>query len=178
MMRPTTWNKATCGMGLWRYWLTDHGSLTQRLQARCPAFRVQRLRQATARPHHDESGALALPAGKSALVREVLLLCGDTPLIFAHTVVPLESLRGPWQALTGLGHRPLGAALFANPRVRRFPLEYKHLDARHPLHRAASANTASRHGPLWARRSLFALAGHPLLVTEVFLPAVLDLPCP
>jgi chorismate--pyruvate lyase len=78
--------------------------------------------------------------------------------------------------LTALGHRPLGAALFANPRVKRFPLEYRHLDQRHPLHRAACADTSTAHGPLWARRSLFALEGHPILVTEVFLPEVLNLP--
>jgi len=29
---------------------------------------------------------------------------------------------------------------------------------------------------LWARRSLFTLHGQSILVTEVFLPAILDLP--
>ena len=176
MTRIPTWHTAALGMGPWRTWLTDHGSLTQRLQARCQGFRVRRLRQGKARPHADERTALALPAGKLAVVREVLLLCGDTPMVFAHTLVPLESLRGPWQAISGLGHRPLGAALFATPLVRRFPLAYRRLDPRHPLHRAASAATAAAYGPLWARRSLFALQGQPILVTEVFLPQALRLP--
>ena len=175
MTRSSTWHQSTFAMGPWRTWLTDHGSLTQRLQARCPAFRVLRLCQRSGRPHQDECRAVGLRPGRLGLVREVLLLCGDTPLIFAHTVVPLASLRGPWQALTGLGHRPLGAALFANPLVQRFPLEYRRLDGRHPLHRSATASTWSDFGPLWARRSLFALEGHPILVTEVFLPAVLNL---
>jgi chorismate--pyruvate lyase len=175
MMRSTPWHKSTFGMGPWRTWLIDHGSLTQRLQACCAAFRVLRLRQGSGQPHRDERVAIGLHPGRLGLIREVLLLCGDTPLVFAHTVVPLESLRGPWQALTGLGHRPLGAALFANPLVQRFPLEYRRLDGRHPLHRAATASTGADFGPLWARRSLFALAGHPILVTEVFLPSVLAL---
>jgi len=176
MTRTRHWTRATFAMQAWRSWLTDHGSLTQRLQARCPAFAVRRLRQGAAKPHNDERAVLALRDDRIALVREVLLLCGDTPLIFAHTVVPLPSLRGPWQALAGLGNRPLGAALFANPQIARFPLEYRHLDRRHPLHRATVAATGTRQGPLWARRSLFALDGHPLLVSEVFLPAILQLP--
>lgn len=176
MTRTRSWTRATFAMQDWRPWLTDHGSLTQRLRARCPAFAVHRLRQGAARPHDDERAALALRGDRVALVREVLLLCGDTPLIFAHTVVPLPSLRGPWRTLAGLGNRPLGAALFANPKIARFPLEYRRLDRRHPLHRAAVAATGTGHGPLWARRSLFALDGHPLLVSEVFLPAVLQLP--
>jgi chorismate--pyruvate lyase len=160
-------------MGPWRTWLTDQGSLTRRLRGLCPGFRVRRLRQGTARPQHDERAVLALPAGRSALVREVLLLCDATPLVFAHSIVPLASLHGPWHALALLGQRPLGEALFADPKVERHPLEFRRLDPRHPLHRRACADTGAALGPLWARRSLFALHAHPLLVTEVFLPALL-----
>lgn len=172
-MTDTIWNHATLGMGRWRAWLTDHGSLTQRLREHFPGFNVQQLRQAVDRPCFDEAAAVGLSGHQPALIREVLLRSGETPLVFAHTVIPLSGLRGPWQALAGLGNRSLGGALFANPRVKRFPLAYKRLDRRHPLFRAAAPWLARPETSLWARRSQFALAGHALMVTEVFLPSVL-----
>ncbi|MBU1665175.1 MAG: chorismate lyase [Gammaproteobacteria bacterium] len=183
-----TWNTPAWRAGDWRGWLDDHGSLTRRLQAICPHLRVQRLSQHIAPPLRDEYRALGLRRGERALIRDVLLICGDTPLVYAHSVIPLPGLYGPWVALSRLGNRPLGAALFANPKVRRFPLEYRQLDARHPLYRPAVAhlevanlalaNLAEVPRRLWMRRSQFALAGHPLLVTEVFLPAISQYPAP
>lgn len=171
-MTAPSWNRAALGMGPWRPWLTDHGSLTLRLRARFPAFNVLRLRQSVGRPLCDEVAALGLHARQPAMIREVLLRSGATPLVFAHTVIPLAGLRGPWQGLAGLGNRSLGLALFTNPLVERFPLEFKRLDRRHPLYRAAAPHLAGGTGTLWARRSQFALAGHRLMVTEVFLPTL------
>ncbi len=173
-----TWNTPAWRAGDWRGWLDDHGSLTRRLQAICPRLRVRRLSQRIASPYPDECAPLHLARGQRALIRDVLLICGDTPLVFAHSVIPLPGLDGPWAALSRLGNRPLGAALFANPKVRRFPLEYRQLDARHPLYRPAIAHLGEAPRRMWMRRSQFALAGHPLLVTEVFLPAVRAHPAP
>jgi chorismate--pyruvate lyase len=167
-----TWITPAWRAGDWRGWLDDNGSLTRRLQAICPWLRVQRLSQRIARPLNDEYRQLGLRRGQRAMIREVLLLCGDMPLIYAHSVIPLTGLKGPWVALSRLGNRPLGQALFADPRVRRFPLEYRQLDARHPLYRPAVAHLEVAPQRLWMRRSQFALDGHPLLVTEVFLPSL------
>lgn len=170
------WRSSAWVAGAWRTWLTDHGSLTRRLQSACASFRVQRLFQGHAAPNRDELVMANMQVRHHALVREVLLSCGDSPLVFAHTVVPLAGLRGPWAALVHLGNRPLGAALFANPRIQRQPLECLKLDARHPLFKAAARHLANPPRTLWARRSSFSLQGHAILVTEVFLPAVLALP--
>ena len=175
MMNLHQWRRAPIGMGRWRRWLTDHGSLTQRLRSHCQTFRVQRLRQATGLPFRDEVESLHLRRNRNALIREVLLLCGDAPLVFAHTVIPFDGLRGPWQRLAGLGNQSLGATLFANPRVERFPLEYSRLTAQDPLFRNAARHLIVRPLSLWARRSLFALDGHRIQVSEVFLPSVLEL---
>ncbi len=171
----TDWLTSAWQAGAWRHWLTDRGSLTRRLQQACPAFRVLRLRQAPGRPNLDECAVLNLLPGRQAVIREVLLLNADAPLVFAHSVIPLHSLTGPWAGLAGLGNRPLGAALFTNPRIRRLALQYRHLDRRHPLYRAAAVHLSTPPRTLWARRSSFALANHPILVTEVFLPATLQL---
>ena len=173
-----TWNTPAWRAGAWRGWLDDHGSLTRRLQRVCPTLRVRRLSQRVVPPLRDEFRALRLRRGQRAMIREVLLICGDTPLVFAHSVIPLRGLRGPWVALSRLGNRPLGEALFANPLVRRYPLEYRRLDARHPLYRAAVAHLEVAPRRLWMRRSQFSLHGRPLLVTEVFLPAAGAYPAP
>ena len=172
----TRWLTSAWQAGAWRHWLTDRGSLTQRLQRASPAFRVIRLKQSAGRPNLDECGVLGLFPGRLAMVREVLLLNQETPLVFAHSIIPFTGLAGPWAELAGLGNRPLGAALFTNPRIQRQALEYQHLDRRHTLYRAAAQHLSATPRTLWARRSLFALHNSPILVTEVFLPATLKLP--
>lgn len=160
----------------YRHWLQVPGSLTHALMSRCPAFNVVRLHQAAAPAHADEEDLLQLPPGRLAVVREVLLRCGESPLVFAHSVIPREGLRGPWVGLSSLGNKPLGAALFTNPRIQRHALEYKRLDRRHPLYRKASLHLDAPPATLWSRRCRFTLQGHSILVSEVFLPATLRLP--
>ncbi|MEW5770077.1 MAG: chorismate lyase [Pseudomonadota bacterium] len=160
----------------YRRWLCTPGSLTHALMRACPAFNVARLAQAAGPAHADEEALMALRRRRLAMVREVLLRCGGEPLVFAHSVIPLAGLRGPWVGLSGLGNRPLGAALFSDPRIRRHPLEFRRLDRRHPLYRKAARHLDAPPRELWARRSRFALQGHSILVTEVFLPAILKLP--
>jgi chorismate--pyruvate lyase len=178
MMNLHQWKRAPIGMGRWRGWLINHGSLTQRLKSLCPGFHVRRLRQARGLPFRDEAVPLGLDRNRKALIREVLLMCGDRPLVFAHTVIPLDGLSGPWRPLAGLGNQSLGAMLFSNPKVARFPLEYSRLTVHDPLYRNAARHLQAPPPCLWARRSLFALDGHRIQVSEVFLPTVLDLAQP
>lgn len=107
-----------------------------------------------------------------AYVRDVLLTGGGHIRVFAHSVLPRSSLHGDWCGITRLGTKPLGETLFTDPRIRRLGLTMRRLDARHPLYRAARRHTGITAQHLWARRSVFCLNGHPLLVTEVFLPAI------
>lgn len=163
----------------YRGWLADHGSLTARLKSVCAGFSVRVVRSGRMRPHHDETLPLRLQRREQAYVREVVLRCGHEKnrgeVVFAHSVVPAASLRGAWAPVTRLGTRPLGEALFRNPRVVRGELQYRRVSARHPLMRQVRlAGLAGDVNSLWARRSVFSLRGHPLMVTEVFLPGILD----
>lgn len=97
------------------------------------------------------------------------------PLIFAHSVVSHPHTSGPWRTVLGLGSRPLAELLFADRSVVRQPLHYRAVTAADPLgQRILQALPQSRF-PMWARRSAFYKYGAPLLVTEVFLPAILKL---
>ena len=152
--------------------LSDRGSLTRRLQAQYDDFSVQLLARGLTLPFHDETEALRLRPTTRAYVRDVLLMGDGQARVFAHSVLPRPSLRGGWNGITRLGSKPLGEALFTNPRIRRLGLTLRRIDARHPLYRAARLHTGLTARYLWARRSVFCLNGHPLLVTEVFLPAI------
>jgi chorismate--pyruvate lyase len=156
----------------YRAWLADRGSLTRRIQERCADFRVKVLSQRRARVNRDERLISPRVERRLAWVREVYLYCRRTPVVFAHSVIDPKALHGAWRRLKRLGNRPLGAALFADPRIKRFPLRQKKLNRNHPLYRRACAGLRTRPPQLWARRSLFTLRGTPILVTEVFLPGI------
>ena len=172
--RRSNWLKKPSANHALQNWLTDTGSLTARLQSNYNHFAVKPIAVKYAKPITDESGLLHLPTHKTALIREVLLMGNHQAVIFAHSVLPRASLRGKWNRLGRLGNKALGAALFANPQVKRAPLRFKKLSAQHVLYQHAVQHLAAKPAYLWARRSVFSLNCATILVTEVFLPALLS----
>ncbi|MDQ1363364.1 MAG: chorismate lyase [Pseudomonadota bacterium] len=151
-------------------WLFDRASLTARIMAACKGqFRVRVLSVKRGLPRLDEALALRMRERNQALVRQVLLYCNDQPWVYARTVIPLTSLRGPLRGLTRLGNKPLGAVLFANRTMRRSVIEVTKLVSQHPCYPAMQ-----NHGneTIWGRRSVFHLHSQPLLVSEFFLPGI------
>lgn len=161
--------------GRYRHWLIDSGSLTKRLQSLSDDFCVKSSRHQYARAQVDEAQLLNLPRRQNALLREVYLYSQNEPVVFAHSVLPRRSLRGEWLSLGHLGNKPLGAALFMNPKVTRTQLEFKKLSNQHALYRRAVGHLVSRPQAVWARRSIFRLKRSAIMVTEVFLPQILEL---
>lgn len=169
-----------------RAWLTDPGSLTARIRARCQRFEVRLLRQCLAPVLDDEAALLAVRGGTRLWVREVLLIADGKPVVFGRSIVPRAHVRGAWRLFLGMGSQPLGAALFADPRIRRLPLTSSCLDRRDArYHRALNAvreapgavpSMSTAPARLWARRSVFLSQGQGLLVSELFLPAIFELP--
>lgn len=155
-------------------WLTDPGSLTARIAARCKRVSVRVLAQHMATPHADEATILGTRRGERVWLREVLLLADGRPVVYARSLMPRE--RG-WRLFGTIGSRPLGHALFADPRVSRGHLTARRLDMRdRRYHRAVAVAEAAQGTALWARRSLFTRNAGRLLVCEVFLASILDLP--
>lgn len=158
-----------------RPWLLEAGSLTARLTAHSRAFRVQRLHQHTALCLPDEARAIGMQRPGRVWEREVLLRCDEVPVVFAHTVVPMAATANDWPLFNALGERSLGSTLFYDPRVARGALEFARIRAGHPLMRRAQAALGGEHTILYARRCLYRRRQGTLLVTEVFLPSVLEL---
>ncbi len=169
------WRRRSVAAGRYRTWLTDRGSLTALIARRCPGLHVKVLFQGLRRPDRDEGFAFGRRGRVRVLVREVLLYCGETPVVFAHTVLDPQDLCGSWRSLATLGNRPLGAALFADPRIRRYVLRSRKIGRHHELHRRLRKFVPAAPESLWARRSLFRLHNSPILVTEMFLPEILEL---
>ncbi len=164
-----------------REWLVDSASLTLRIKKHCQSndmgcFSVKLLRQGMAIPSNDEVQRLKLHSRRYALIREVLLYCGETPVIFARTVIPIKTLTGPQRQLSHLGNRPLGEFLFAQPNLQRDTMEVAVLNSGHQLFDSAvSRISGDSLSGIWARRSIFRLGHKPLLVAEVFLPELLSM---
>lgn len=151
-------------------WLIGTDSLTRRLRELCgPAFSVRVIAQRRQRPLPSERAVLGLADPAWALVRQVRLLRGAEPLVYARTIMPEDTLRGARRRFAHLGNRPLGERLFADHRITRGDMEIARLEPGHALHALAGAGRA----PLWGRRSVFVIEGHPMLVNEIFLPAIL-----
>jgi chorismate--pyruvate lyase len=154
-----------------RHWLLEIGSLTERLRNVCPGrIAVKVLCQQWARPLPSEARVLGLTSCVRAWTREVQLVCDDQAWVFARTLIPRSTLRGPSQRLKRLGNRPLGEVLFAERAIQRAEVEVSHITTSHYLHRRAFGDAVERPDPLWGRRSVFYIAGRPLLVCEIFLP--------
>ena len=152
----------------WRDWLSDTGSLTQRLlDASDGKLSVQIIRQCLDAPRLSERLALGLAPRRLALIREVILLGDGVPWVYARSVLPMTTLTGSLRKLRRLDNRPLGALLFQSPSMTREPVEVA-------CHTSANAKLPVVLGhidtPLWGRRSVFRLNRKPLLVSEIFLP--------
>jgi chorismate--pyruvate lyase len=144
---------------VWRPWLMDRGSLTQHLvKASHQQFSVQLLSLAWQYPSLSEAQALGIPLRHKALIREVILKGQNEAWVFARSVIPASTLTGRERQLHLIGQRSLGSVLFSDPTMRRGPLQTTSIQV--------DSHT------LWARRSVFRLSNKPLLVAEVFLPAL------
>ncbi|MCC5796983.1 MAG: chorismate lyase [Methylophaga sp.] len=156
-----------------RHWLVDQGSLTRRLQTISHhGFSVDWLGSHWQKPLVEERRWLSLPLEQLAYQRQVRLLDGDTALVFARTIVPLVTYLNNRRRFTALGNRPLGEMLFNDVAVQRGPIQVAQLRRDSTLFREASALDPVASASLWARRSCFYLQGEPLLVNEIFLPAL------
>ncbi len=154
-------------------WLLDSGSLTRRLRQACPGvFRVQVLGQSWARPLPSEAELLAVAHRHHVWVREVQLFCDTQAWVFARTVIPPVTLQGWGRRLQQLGDRPLGEVLFTDPKAKRGEVEIARILPAQRLHQRAFGRLTEVPTEIWGRRSLFRIDGRPLLVYEVFLPAL------
>lgn len=144
-----------------RPWLYLETSLTAKIRAACAgSVGVEVLGEDWKVPALDEVQLLAGGLQQRAWVREVALHCDGRAWVQARTVIPCASLTGSLRQLRRLGGRPLGEVVFSARRLERRCLQ---------VGRVEDPGTGRM---LWGRRSLLAVDGKPLLIAEMFLPAL------
>jgi chorismate--pyruvate lyase len=163
----------------WQPWLSDTGSLTQKIEhAIGQKLEVVVLRDCRQNLNSYESRYFHFKI-KRCRIREVLLCANGMPLVMANSIIPGSSSSGTNHEVLRLGKKPLGAVLFAKTRMRskKKPLrEIARLDKRNILWKKCFQQYQNLPAVSWARRTLYQLKGRPLLVSEVFLPALLNYP--
>ncbi len=145
----------------WRNWLLDNGSLTQNLKNLAPGrFSVKVLNTLFTRATLSEANALKMPHRQMVYVREVALCIDTKPVVLARSVIPRSTLTGAERQLLLLQSKPLGEYLFTHKKMSRSKIQIK------------KGNVDRQDA--WARRSIFKLHSKPLLVSEYFLQALLQ----
>lgn len=160
LQRWLTTLDAKFDLPIWQHWLTDQGSLTERLTLLARGdFHVEVLREGWANARSDEHKALGAVSDQPIWVREVVLYGADQPWVYARTAMQADAVNNALSEFTTLGNRPLGAVLFNNPKCVRGEID------------TGMAQLATLTSARPSRRSCFQYLNHPIIVAESFLPA-------
>ena len=129
-------------------WLLDNNSLTAKLKNKYSDFRVNVISQKEDKPYDCELKLLQETKYESIIVREVELIGGNYPVVFARSVIPKTI---DTNKLLAIGPKPLGELLFDDYMIYRNQLEI------------------GQHQGIYARRSTFVVGKTKLIVNEMFL---------
>jgi len=154
-----------------RSWLIGKGLLTLRMRAVCgERYGLRLVDQWTGLLNAAHKSVLR-SADNAGLFRDVEMCCGELVWAFEQTVMPDSTLSAhPW--LAELGDSALGETLSDLSGVERSAYEYAWLPEEDPVTARALRDAQVRPAGLWARRSRVSLRSAPLLIQEVFLPAM------
>ena len=154
--------------------LFHKGSLTQLIQQCCSGlFSVEVIDESWLSAMADEAELLSLANNENTYIRKSLLKNDNDILVYARTIIPEQTLTGKNEKLMTLGDKPLGDVLFNDESTYRSEMRYARISTDCELHTEATKglNITSM---LWGRQSLLYLEEKPLLITEIFLPAILE----
>jgi chorismate-pyruvate lyase/SAM-dependent methyltransferase len=163
---------------IWQ-WLSKPFVLSKALARVCSNFQVTVTDQKVNNLHAEEVYPLQCYNFAYGYVRETYLGRPEDPLVYARVSIPYPVYLKHKESLDNLGSRPIGEALLYNrPEIRRGEFEVKRVSMNDELmfdalvHKNFFKAVIERKSfvpELWARRSLFHVAGEPILITEVFL---------
>ena len=141
---------------IWQDWLSDAGSLTQLIANKTQStVSVEVLSDHNQDLLKDEALLFDKPLNRCR-IREVYLCVNEVPVVFARSILPTSSSTGINRDVLQLGSKPLGEVLFKKGKA---PILLRQI--------------TEVPGLGWGRRSLYQLRGHPILITEFFMPELL-----
>ena len=139
-------------------WITEEGSLTERLKKEFNDVKVDVIYEGLASEKETE------------YIREVIIKSCDKPMIFAQTRVKMIDLDSAWSCLKKLGQQSLANILFKDPEISRHSLLYRVCKPEDVLYKHLKSLGYLQDEILWMRQSVWERYGKILLLTEVFLP--------
>ena len=139
-------------------WITEEGSLTERLKKEFNDVKVDVIYEGLASEKETE------------YIREVIIKSCDKPMIFAQTRVKVIDLDNAWSCLKELGQQSLANILFKDPKIFRHSLLYRLCDSDDILYRRLKSLGYIHEEILWIRKSKWEKDGKILSLTEAFLP--------
>jgi chorismate-pyruvate lyase len=139
-------------------WITEEGSLTERLKKEFNDVKVDIIYEGLASEKETD------------YIREVIIKSCDKPMIFAQTRVKVIDLDNAWSCLKELGQQSLANILFKDPKIFRHSLLYRLCDSDDILYRRLKSLGYIHEEILWIRKSKWEKDGKILSLTEAFLP--------
>ena len=134
-------------------WLNESGSITSRIKS-FSDFKLKLLRDGPGEVDSADDD-LIISNYKENNIREVLLYSDEEPLIYAKSIIPLETIRLGLGVLGNLKENPLGDILFSNPEIKK----------KHMLFAKFESNKKIFYG----RKGIYTVKGFPFSVCEIFL---------
>ena len=134
-------------------WLNESGSITSRIKS-FSDFKLKLLRDS---PGEVDAAVddLIISNYKENNIREVLLYSDEEPLIYAKSIIPLETIRLGLGVLGNLKENPLGDILFSNPEIKKEYMLFSKFESNKKI--------------LYGRKGIYTVKGFPFSVCEIFL---------
>lgn len=143
-------------------WLTEDGSLTERIKKEFNDVKVDVIYE-----------GLVLEK-ETDYIREVLIKSHEESMIYAKTLLKVIDLEDAWVCLKTLGQQSLANILFKDPKIYRRSLLYRICDSDDILYRRLKSLSCIHEEILWVRQSEWERDGKILSLTEAFLPKLFN----
>ena len=136
-----------------RSWLLEKGPITKRIKKN-GTFRLHLIQDKLSFVKQEDKDFIDCTSDAIKL-REVILFCGNEPIVFAQTIIPYETISNGFEKLGNLGNKPLGDILFEKNIFTKDKVVY--------------ALFKNESGIYWGRKAKYLVKGFKFSVMEVFL---------
>ena len=134
-------------------WLNEAGSITSRIKS-FSNFKLKLLKDGPGEVDASEDD-LIISNYRENNIREVLLYSDEKPLIYAKSIIPLETIRLGLGVLGNLKENPLGDILFSNPKIKKEYMLFSKFESNKKI--------------FYGRKGIYTVKGYPFSVCEIFL---------
>ena len=134
-------------------WLNEAGSITSRIKS-FSNFKLKLLKDGPGEVDIIEDD-LIISNYEENNIREVILLSNEEPLIYAKSIIPLETIKLGLNILGNLKENPLGDILFSNPEIKKKYMFFARFQSKEEI--------------FYGRKGIYTVKGYPFSVCEIFL---------